>query len=84
MLLLSLWMSGVQDLLVHNVLDNGDVELTLDADFHSNDSFEQAALISSTPSVLFVSHNANYPQLLARSVPPSCFPPHDRPPAKFV
>jgi hypothetical protein len=84
MLLLSLWMSGVQDLLAHNVLDNGDIELTLDADSHSNDSFEQTALISPTPSVLYVAHNADYPQLLARSVPSNCFTPPDRPPAQFV
>jgi hypothetical protein len=84
MLLLSLWMSGAQDLLAHNALDNGDIALTLDADSHGNDSFEQTALISSTPSVLYVSHNTDYPQLLARPVPPNCFPPHDRPPAQFV
>jgi hypothetical protein len=84
MLLLSLWMSGAQDLLTHNVLDNGDIELTLDADSHGNDSFEQTALISPTPSVLYVSNDADYPQLLARPVPPNCFTPPDRPPAKFV
>lgn len=84
MLLLSLWMSGAQDLLAHNVLDNGNIELTLDADSHSNDSFEQTALISPAPPVLYVSRNAVYPQLPARPVPPNCFAPPDRPPAKLV
>lgn len=84
MLLLSLWMSGVQDLLAHNVLDNGDIELTLDADSHGNDSVEQTALISPALSVLHVPHNADYSPLLARAIPPNCFTPPDRPPAQFV
>lgn len=84
MLLLSLLMSGAQDLLAHNVLDNGEIELNLDADSHGNDSFELTALISPAPLVLYVSRNSVYPQMLARPVPPNCFTPPDRPPAEFV
>lgn len=84
MLLLSLWVSGAQELLTQNVLENGDIVLTLDADSHADDSSEQIALISPTPSALYVSHNAGYPQALAQPVLPNCFPPPDRPPAEFV
>ncbi|MFA6972183.1 MAG: hypothetical protein WC208_12375 [Gallionella sp.] len=89
MLLLSLWVSGAQNLVTHDLLDNGDIELTLDkltpdADSYDNDSFEQAALISDTGFVLYVSDNADYPRPLERSVPPNCFLPPDRPPTQFV
>lgn len=83
-LLFSLWVSGAQDLWTQDVLENGDIVLTLDADVHADDSFEQIALIPGIPPVIFVSHHASYPQQLARVVLSDSFPPPDRPPAESV
>lgn len=84
LLLFSLWVSGAQDLWVQDVQENGDIVLTLDADSHANDSFEQVALISRASLAVFVPHHVNYPQELAQVVVPNCFPPPDRPPAEPV
>jgi len=84
MLLLSLWVSGVQDLWAQDALENCDIVLTLDADSHADDSLEQDALLSLvllTPSVL---PDASYPHEMARAALPNCFPPPDRPPAVSV
>jgi hypothetical protein len=81
MLLLSLSMSGAQNLLTHDELDNSVITLTIDADSNDNDAFEQPALVPRTSSVLHVAHNAEYPQQPAKPVAPNCFPPDDRPPA---
>lgn len=83
-LLFSLSASGAQDLWVQDVQENGDIVLTLDADSHANDSFEQVALISSASLTVFASRHVNYPQELAQAVAPNCFPPPDRPPAESV
>ncbi|MDO8347130.1 MAG: hypothetical protein Q7S85_04460 [Rugosibacter sp.] len=83
-LLLSVWVSGAQDLWTQDVLENGDIVLTLDADAHADDSFEQLALVSDAPSAIFVPLNASYPQQLARAVLSDSFPPPDRPPAESV
>jgi hypothetical protein len=84
LLLFSMWLSGAQDLWVQDVQENGDIVLTLDADSHANDSFEQAALISRVSLAVFVFHPAHYPQEMAQAVAPNCFPPPDRPPAEPV
>lgn len=84
MLLLSLWVSGAQDLWAQDVLENGETVLTLEADSHSNDSLEQVALISHTPPAIFVFHHSSYPQELAYTVLPNCFPPPERPPFEFA
>lgn len=83
-LLFSLWASAAQDMLTHNVLENGDIVLSLDADSHADDSFEQAALISHVLPAIFISHNPGYSQQRPQPVLPNCFPPPDRPPAEFV
>jgi cell division protein FtsX len=83
-LLLSMWVAGAQDLYAQDVLENGEIVLTLDADSPSNDSLEQVALISRISYARFISHNDSYPQMLVRVVVPNCFPPPDRPPAEFV
>ncbi len=83
-LLFSLWVSGAQDLWTQDVLENGDIVLTLDANVHADDSFEQLALVSRTHPAISVSQNASYPQQLTRLVLPGCFPPPDRPPAESV
>ncbi len=83
-LLFSLWVNGAQELWTHDVLENTDIELTLDADAHADDSFEQIALIVRIPPAIFVSHHASYPQQPARVVLSDSFPPPDRPPAESV
>lgn len=83
-LLFSLWVSCAQDLWTQDVLENGDIVLTLDADAHADDSFEQLALVSDAPSAIFVSLNASYPQQLSRADLSDSFPPPDRPPAESV
>jgi hypothetical protein len=81
MLLLSLSISGAQNLLTHDELDNSAITLTIDADSNENDAFEQPALIPRMPSVLYVAHNAEYPPQPAKPISQNCFPPQDRPPA---
>ena len=83
-LFLSLWVSGAQDLCAQGVLENGKIVLTLDADTHADDAFEQVALISFAPTAIFASLHVRYPQQLAQTVLPNCFPPPDRPPAQSV
>lgn len=84
MLFLSLWVNGAQDFLAQDVLETSDIVLTLDADTHADDAFEQLALISRAPAAIFFSLHAHYPQQLAQAVLPNCFPPPDRPPAQSV
>jgi hypothetical protein len=84
MLLLSISMSGAQNLLTHDELDNSVIALTVDADSNDNDAFEQPALLPRTPSVLYVADNANFAMQPAKPVLPNCFPPHDRPPAENI
>lgn len=83
-LLLTLLVSGVQDLWAQDALENCDIVLTLDADTHSDDSPERDALLSRTPLSLSVSLDVSYPPELALAALPNCFPPPDRPPAISV
>lgn len=84
MLLLSLWVSGAQDLWIQDVLENGEIELTLDADTHANDSQEQVALISVPLLAVYIAHHANAPLQPVRIVLSDLLSPPDRPPARFV
>lgn len=84
MLLLSLWVSGAQDLWTQDALGNSDMVLTLDADAHADDSFEQVALISGALPAISILHNPGYPQRRSQPVLPNCFQPPDRPPAEFA
>jgi hypothetical protein len=84
MLIVSLTMSGAQDILSHTEPDNGSIVLTLDTDSHDTDAFEQPSLISRTSSVLHISLDADYPPQTSMPVPPNVFPPHERPPAEHV
>ena len=79
-LLLSLWTSGMQDLCVQHVLDNGDIVLELDTDSHANDSLEQTALIYRTPASIFVTHEAKYPAEFSPHLVSMGISPPDRPP----
>lgn len=83
-LLFSLWVSGAQHFWTQDVLESADIELTLDADAHADDSFEQLALICRIPTAIFGSHHASYPQQAAHAVLSDSFPPPDRPPAESV
>lgn len=83
-LFLSLWLSSAQDFLAQDVLETSDIVLTLDADAHADDAFEQFAMISHVPTAIFVSLHSRYPQQLSQTVLSNCFPPPDRPPAQSV
>lgn len=83
-LLFSLWASSAQNFWTQDVLENAEIVLTLDAGAHTDDSFEQIALIPGIPPAIFVPHHASYPQQPAASILSDCFPPPDRPPAKSV
>lgn len=83
-LLLSLWVGGVQNFCVDQAVDASDIVLSVDGDSVADDAFDQLALFAgvSLPAIVF--DVARYQQTQIRSIIPGYFTPPDRPPAELA
>lgn len=82
-LLLSLWVSGVQDFWSHDALESADIVLTLDAD-SLDDARELIALLPHVLPSLSASPAPVFSEAGLHIVVTGCFTPPDRPPSRPI